>query len=482
VDPENRSTHTSPAAALFKVGMAASLAALGLFLLWRMQPAEEKAAPTAWSRAAPPRSTPPPIPVLKPEPERGGLSEEDVRFLNDLSTRLHQSTGAAPTEEEIDRVEKIFAAHAEDAQLKNLLLGAYLRRADHDLQLGSFALVDLSIEKMKKIDDRQPQVYAFETHEKTVQADWAAAVSAAQKYESLSGEATPMMSAVLAQALAKLDRKADALAVLDRPVFGVCPTATAPEDVSACRAAEGMRQALQASSEPSAPAARVRAALNVDPSKQLIQSERFDIRFDGESQSGVARDVLFVLDRAYTRLADIYYDRPARKIPVVLHSGQDYYTKTGAPWWSGGVYDSHDGAIQIPVRGLPSTLPREMEDVLVHELSHAFVDEMSGGFAGRDLQEGLAQYMEGKRIEQELGLPELKRLANSGRQSVMSFYMLSLAISQQLVTSRGQGRVNDLLKAMKEAGSEDGGFKKVFGQSGTEIRKDILDTFWRRYS
>jgi hypothetical protein len=469
--------------ALLKVGLAAGLAIAGAFTLWRMQPKPEKPAPTAWSTApAAPRNPLPSAQPVKAELKENGLSQEDAAFLNGLAARLNQSPGATPTEEEIDRVEKIFAAHSEEAQIKDLLLGAYLRRAEHDLQLGSFALVDQSLEKMKRLDDRQPQVYAFETHERTVQSDWAAAVAAAQKYESLSGEATPMMSAVLAQALAKLDRKGDALAVLDRPVFQVCPTATASDDVSACRAAESMRQALQASSEPSGPAARVRSALNVDPSKQLIQSERFDIRFDGESQSGVARDVLFVLDRAYTRLADIYYDRPTRKIPVVLHSGQDYYTKTGAPWWSGGVYDSHDGAIQIPVRGLPSTLPREMEDVLVHELSHAFVDEMSGGFAGRDLQEGLAQYMEGKRIEQELGLPELKRLANSGRQSVMSFYMLSLAVSQQLVQSRGQGRVNELLKAMKETGSEDGGFRKVFSQSGTDIRKDILDTFWRRYS
>ena len=196
----------------------------------------------------------------------------------------------------------------------------------------------------------------------------------------------------------------------------------------------------------------------------------------------MARDVRSVLDRAYVRLADIYYERPTRKIPVVLHSSRDYYTATGAPWWSGGVYSSHDGAIQIPVRGLPSSLPREMEDVLVHELSHAFVDEMSGGRAGRDLQEGLAQYMEGKRIEEELEPAELKRLATSGQQTVMNFYMLSLVVSQQLVQSRGQGQVNDLLRAMKETGAEEAGYQRVFGQSGATIKRDILVTFWRRYS
>ena len=31
-------------------------------------------------------------------------------------------------------------------------------------------------------------------------------------------------------------------------------------------------------------------------------------------------------------------------------------------------------------------------------------------------------------------------------------------------------------------GIKDGGFKKVFGQSGPAMKKDILETFWRRYS
>jgi len=197
----------------------------------------------------------------------------------------------------------------------------------------------------------------------------------------------------------------------------------------------------------------------------------------------VARDVLFVLNRAYTRLADIYYDRPRRKIPVVLHSQQDYYSKTGAPWWSGGVYSSHTGGIQIPIKGMPSTLPQEMEDTLVHELSHAFVDEMAGGYAGREMQEGLAQYMEGKRIESEMTAAELKTLANSANgNSVGNVYKNALVFVQVLVQSRGQGMVNQLLQDMKEAGSEDGGFKKTFGQSGQQMKREIFDTFKRRYS
>lgn len=466
-----------------KVGLAAAVAIGALIFLNRPGPAP--ATPTV------PAQTVAPVPAAPAPAEVTGknapsLTNEDVNFLNALAARLQRSPGATATEGEIDRVERLQSANRDSVSLKDLLMGAYVRRADHDLQLGSFAPVDQTLGKMKMLDDQQAQIYAFETSVRAQQSDWAGALSAAQKYESLSGEATLTMSYNLAVALDRLNRRPDAMAVLDRPIFQTCPSVTNPNDRSVCMAVRQMREgfasASGSASGPAAPAERPREALTVDASKQEIQSQKFDVRFDGESQSGVARDVLFVLDRAYTRLTDVYYDRPARKIPVVLHSSEDYFTKTGAPWWSGGVYNSHNGAIQIPIRGLPSTLPRQMEDVLVHELSHAFVDEMSGGFAGRDLQEGLAQYMEGKRIEQELGLAELKRLANSSGQSVGSFYMISLAISEQLVQSRGQGMVNQLLKAMKETGSEDGGFRKTFGQPGAAMKKDILETFWRRYS
>lgn len=483
--PSSDLGHPSPLQAMLKVGLAAAAGIAALLALNRMQTAPS-AAPTVPSNP-PSVARAPSIPPMAPanEKENPSLSREDVAFLNELSARLGRSPGATPTEAEMDRVGRLQAANRDSAPLKDLLMGVYMRRADHDLQVGSFAQVDQTLGRMKLVDDQQPQIYAFETQAHARQNDWAGSLTAIQKYEGAAGEATLSMSYMLALTLEKLGRRPDAIAVLDRPIFQSCATATTPSDLSACSAARQMREVFLASAPSSAGTpvvARQREALNVDASKQQIQSARFDVRFDGENQSGVARDVLFVLDRAYTRLTDIYYDQPSQKIPVVLHSSQDYYTKTGAPFWSGGVYNSHNGAIQIPVRGLPSTLPHEMEDVLVHELSHAFVDDMSGGYAGRDLQEGLAQYMEGKRIEQELGLPQLKSLAHSNGQSVGSFYMISLAISEQLVRSRGQGMINQLLHAMKETGSEDGGFKKVFGQSGAAMKQEILETFWRRYS
>ena len=479
---EEVDTHTSAKAAFMKVGLALGAAVAAFFVINRLQESPPREAQAVVSDTGPAMNLPA-LPAM-PRPDNGRpsrLTDEDWGFLKSLSARLQSPQGALPTESEMSRLEDIFARSDNDPQVRAFLVGTYLLQGDRALQSGSYASLDQAVSKLKDLDDSQPQVYELETYGKARQGDWAAAEAAARKYDSLAGEKLGI-SMALAASLHGLGRKPEALAVLDRQVFSTCSSAASPSDVAACRSAQQLRAALAAPAEAAKEPGRTREALNVDASKVQIQSEKFDIRFDGDSQSGVARDVLFVLDRAYVRLADIYYDRPDRKIPVVLHSSQSYYTATGAPWWSGGQFSSHNGAIQIPIQGLPSTLPRQMEDVLVHELSHAFVDEMSGGLAGSDLQEGLAQYMEGKRIEQELGPAELKRLANSGQKNVLSFYMLSLAVTQQLVQSRGQGMINQLLKAMKETGSEDEGFKKVFGQPGTAIKRDILETFWRRYS
>jgi hypothetical protein len=479
-------THASGGLALLKVGVAAAAALAGAFFLWRATPTPGPESTNA-NVAVPSLAA---SPTAGPEWDQGAqatVSAEDVKFLNDLSARLRLPGGAGPAAAEIERVEKIAAANPSTPEASAFLMGVYLRAADQALRLGSFDVVETFLAKMQRLDPQNLETCVFEARARATQQDWPGTLAAVERYEALQGPITINASFTKAIALEKVGRRPDAIAVLDRPVFAACEQNPADPENGACASARQMRQALTASAlgprtGPEGSEGRTRAALVVDASKDQIESERFDIRFDGENQSGVARDVRSVLDRAYARLADIYYERPSRKIPVVLHSSRDYYTATGAPWWSGGVYSSHDGAIQIPVRGLPSSLPREMEDVLVHELSHAFVDEMSGGRAGRDLQEGLAQYMEGKRIEEALEPAELKRLATSGQQTVMNFYMLSLVVSQQLVQSRGQGQVNDLLRAMKEAGSEEAGYQKVFGRSGAAIKRDILETFWRRYS
>ncbi len=66
---------------------------------------------------------------------------------------------------------------------------------------------------------------------------------------------------------------------------------------------------------------------------------------------------------------------------------------TRAPSWAGAL---NDGRIRVPVEGLTS-MTDELARVLKHELTHSFVAQKTDGHCPVWLQEGIAQYMEGKR-------------------------------------------------------------------------------------
>jgi len=60
---------------------------------------------------------------------------------------------------------------------------------------------------------------------------------------------------------------------------------------------------------------------------------------------------------------------------------------------------------------LTASLNPELDQTLIHELVHAFLADRSRGVAPRDLHEGLAQYMEGKRLDRDLSEEQLRDLS-----------------------------------------------------------------------
>jgi hypothetical protein len=190
----------------------------------------------------------------------------------------------------------------------------------------------------------------------------------------------------------------------------------------------------------------------------------FHVRYDGDAHEDVGREVLRVLDRHYATLVRTFDHQPSAPIPVILLSSRSYYDSTGAPAWSGGNYDSFDGRVRIPIGGLTTALTPDLDDALLHELTHAFVTECSRGLAPREIQEGLAQFMEGKRTETLLGDHGLNALADGRIAGVGGFYVASLGFVEDLLAQRGQGGINDLLQAMADTGSADEAFRKVYGK------------------
>ena len=239
-------------------------------------------------------------------------------------------------------------------------------------------------------------------------------------------------------------------------------------------AADALQAALDIQNDDAVRALLARIRKGMDDEKGMTEQQlsHFHVRYDGDAHDAVGREILRVLERHYATLASTLDHQPAAAIPVILFTREGYYNASGAPAWSGGIYDGTDGRIRIPIGGLSASLTPDMDGTLIHELTHAFVADLSRGVAPREIQEGLAQYMEGKRLGSELTDEQMQALADGRLGGVGGYYLAALSFVEHLIAERGMGGMNDLLKAMGETGDVDEAFKKVQGRSYAAARSD----------
>ena len=107
----------------------------------------------------------------------------------------------------------------------------------------------------------------------------------------------------------------------------------------------------------------------------------------------MARDVLRTLEHHFDAIQSELSFAPPDSIGVILYTQQAFADITQAPAWVGAL---NDGRIRVPVQGLTQLTP-ELSRVLKHELTHSFVRQKTHAAAPTWIQEGLAQWMEGKR-------------------------------------------------------------------------------------
>lgn len=217
------------------------------------------------------------------------------------------------------------------------------------------------------------------------------------------------------------------------------------------------------------------------PEASLAEAKlaHFHVRFDGDAHEEVGREILRLLERHYATLARTFDYQPSQPIPVILLSRDSYYTATGAPAWSGGQYDSFDGRVRIPIGGLSASLAPEIDETLVHEVTHSFVADISRGAAPRELHEGLAQFMEGKRLD-ALDPERLRALADGRLGGVSGFYFGALWLVEDLVAQRGQGGINDVLRALATTGVDEA-FRGVYGHDFAALQRQARDKLRQRH-
>jgi tetratricopeptide (TPR) repeat protein len=376
----------------------------------------------------------PPFRELQLDPSQ--VTETDRTRADALVRKL--ANPSALTAEDVQAAEDLFARHPEERSFRDLLEAVLLGASDRNLRQRQFAQAITYLQRAKEVQPSSTrpglalmQVYLDTNNWTGAEAEARAVIAAsARSFEAWQG---------LGYALLRQDRNRDALEAL-----------RAALDI---RDDTNVRLLME----------RIQKGLADERGMAERRLSHFNVRYDGGEHEAVGREILRVLEQHYATLTRALDYEPANTITVILFTKEGYYNASGAPAWSGGVYDNLDGRIRVPVGGLSASLTPDMDQTLIHELTHAFVADRTRGIAPRELHEGLAQYMEGKRVESLLTPRQLTALADGRIGGVMGFYFGALSFVEYLIANRGLGGVNDLLKAMGETGSVDEAFRQVHG-------------------
>ena len=232
---------------------------------------------------------------------------------------------------------------------------------------------------------------------------------------------------------------------------------------------------------------------NIDKMHQEYSDEHFIIRYrNNENLEGSA--VRSDLREAYRTISQDFGYYPNYKIPVLLYDRNEYETLMGSiPHWSGALYD---GKIRLPVYQSAVT-DVDLKKLIFHELTHAFVLDLSQMKCPVWLNEGLAQYEENKakpidlrtlefaaRSKSLVNLDELMFQdisKNFSQDQVTLFYLESFSFVSYLIDQSRLYNVKQLLIALGKETPFPKAFEKAFGRSleefATRWRKDLEDQY-----
>ncbi len=214
-------------------------------------------------------------------------------------------------------------------------------------------------------------------------------------------------------------------------------------------------------------------------------TSHFLTKYEGREKRETGRIVLRILEDAYGTIGKALSYYPEHEIQVILYSGQQFQEVTDAPGWSGGVFD---GKIRIPIGGIEEETPG-LRGLLYHEYTHAVVRAITPRCPAW-LNEGLAQYFEGKeinerqrdvlrRINQAGKLPSLSSLEGSfmglGSDRAQFAYLFSLSAVRYMIDTFGMYRVKSVLDELG-TGADIG--KAI--DSGTMLSYEEFEQGWKR--
>lgn len=221
------------------------------------------------------------------------------------------------------------------------------------------------------------------------------------------------------------------------------------------------------------------------------ESAHFQLKYSGEAEPELARDVLHTLERHYEDIASELGYTPPEPIGVVLYTQQAFSDITRAPQWVGAL---NDGRIRVPVQGLTS-VNSELSRVLKHELTHSFIGQKTRGRAPTWVQEGVAQWMEGRRSEENAGvlvkIYDLGQAAPLGKlegpwmglpsEVARYAYAWALANVEYIVETQGMGDVQRILDHIAEGMTTEEAVREVLHDSYADLMDATAEYLKKNY-
>jgi hypothetical protein len=217
----------------------------------------------------------------------------------------------------------------------------------------------------------------------------------------------------------------------------------------------------------------------------------FALKYSGTATPDLARGILHVLENDFNDIESQLDYTPPEAIGVILYTGQAFEDITRAPSWAGAI---NDGRIRIPVQGL-SSVSSELARVLKHELTHSFITQKTRGRAPTWVQEGVAQWMEGRRSTSSAGA--LVELAGQGRApslqvlegswmtlsgaAASSAYAYSLAAVESIIEAGGISDISRLLDRIATAPSMDAALRDALHSNYPDLDQQTITYLRHEY-
>jgi tetratricopeptide (TPR) repeat protein len=217
----------------------------------------------------------------------------------------------------------------------------------------------------------------------------------------------------------------------------------------------------------------------------------FRLRYNGNAAPELARDVLRTLEVEFEEISSTLNYVPPEPIGVILYTNQAFVDITRAPAWVGAL---NDGRIRVPVEGLTS-MTEELARVLKHELTHSFVGQKTGERCPVWLQEGIAQYMEGKRsrvsagtlysayerhMEFSLASYETSWM-NLPKETASNAYAWSLATVEAIVTEEGMVSIERILDRIATQSATEDALRAVLHDSYEDLMQSTVRYLRKAY-